>query len=51
MSGNNFYRTNKAFSLAEMILILLFVAILALGSGIILPKKMKAKDPVVPHGR
>lgn len=52
MNGNKlFYRKIEAFSLAEMVLILVFVAILALGSGIILPKKMKAKDPVVPHGR
>ena len=39
-----------AFSLAEMIMILLFVAILALGSGIILPKKLKKADPQTPHG-
>lgn len=40
----------EAFSLAEMILILLFVAILALGSGIILPKKIKDKPPITQHG-
>ena len=39
-----------AFSLAEMIMILLLVAILAMGSGIILPKKLKKADPQVPHG-
>ncbi len=45
------YKKHSGFSLAEMIMILLFVAILALGSGIILPKKLKAKDPLVPHGK
>ena len=39
-----------AFSLAEMILILVFVAILALGSGILLPKKMKSKTAQQQHG-
>ena len=43
-------RRYNAFSLAEMIMILLFVAILAMGSGIILPRKMKPKAAIKQQG-